>query len=84
MNHRTRGNHGARVATTVIVLAFASSLSIRADDQTAASSSALPVVTLTQCVEPALSGGPGIRLPNATVASANAQYTVSAVNQIEK
>jgi len=76
---KERGNHGARVAITVIVLAFASSLSIRADDQTAASPSfALAVVTLTQCVEQALSAGPGVRLSNANLASAKAQYTVSA------
>lgn len=79
MNHRERGNHGARVAITVVVFAFASSLSIHADDQTASSpSSALPVVTLTQCVEQALSGGPDIRLSNANLASAKAQYTISA------
>jgi outer membrane protein TolC len=64
---------------TFCFLAFASSFSVLADDQTAAQQTADgQVVTLTQLVDQALGSGPDILLSNASLASAQAQYASAA------
>jgi outer membrane protein TolC len=70
--------HGAAVRRPALlrvalafVLAFASSLSVFADDQA-------QVVTLPQCVDQALANGPDIRISRANLAIARSQYTDAA------
>jgi len=68
--HRMLPTRVARVAM-LVAFAFASSLSVSADDQT-------QVVTLAQLVAQALAEGPDIRLSQADVAAAQAQFASAA------
>jgi outer membrane protein len=75
MGNTGRSRFGAKVTLLMCALILTATISARADD---AAVTQAPVITLTQFVDQALKAGPGIRLSDANLATAQAQYTTAA------